>query len=120
MPHRRSTESEIRLTKASAESPESAPELEACRRTVPLECDSKRVEANPPGDRLRKGVRVSAAAPATGAAARTAATAPRFGLLDSAFLRGVRWSGWFHGYLLLLGSRQVLIASLPWPPRWRE
>src|SRR5437660_5726890 len=66
-------------------------------------------------------VRASAAAPTAGAAAPAAATAPRLGLLGGgAFLRCVGGSGWLHDYLLLLGSRQVLIASLPWPPRWRE
>jgi len=81
---------------------------------------SKRGEASPGKDRLRKGVRASAAAPTTGAAAPAVATAPRFGLLGGAFLRCVGGSGWLHDYLLPLRSRQVLIASLPWSPRWRE
>jgi len=46
--------------------------------------------------RLRKGVRFSATAPATGAAARAAATAVRLRLLGDSFVRDVRRSGWFH------------------------
>jgi len=60
------------------------------------------MEAVPCGARLRKGVRVSAAAPATGAAARAAATAPGFRVLGPAFRRLVRRSGRFHDYLLPL------------------
>src|SRR2546422_97362 len=119
MLRRRNTGSGMRWTEASATWPESAPGLETCRGSVPS-AQSKRGEASPGKDRLRKGVRASATAPTTGAAAPTVATAPRFGLLGGAFLRCVGGSGWLHDYLLPLGSRQVLIASLPWSPRWRE
>src|SRR5437660_12083545 len=120
MLRRRNMGSWIRGTRSSAARRESAGGLEHCRDRFHSNAIEKRggepVQGPPPGK-----VRASAAAPTAGAAAPAAATAPRFGLLGGgAFLRCVGGSGWLHDYLLLLGSRQVLIASLPWPPRWRE